>query len=149
MVQRDLQTPHGTLVEAWLPLQSAGEPMTAHWVSLSDGREALIHKPVDRWGLFPIRTNSVQHRQGIGQPIMPEQNHRIEPAWTAIEMQREQARLPLHEASQIAQQIRQTVQRMQEKSQTAGLPRIDPLAISAAPNIPRLPSSNLGMRLIN
>ena len=142
LYQQTLRTPNGMHVEVWLPMQSLSTPLSAHWISLSDGRQALVHAPADR---HPLR---MRHSLDVGQAVVPAENHRAG-AHRIDAYSQERAELAFHEAGYLGTQIEQTARLMEEKTQTAGLPHIDPLAISVNPNIPSLTASHAGVHLIH
>lgn len=141
LLRQYLQTPNGLHVEAWLPVQSSGSQMTAHWITLSDGRIALIHKPiVDAWsrpGLWPNH----RHVNQPGHPIMPDADRGIGLPWSTTT-------LP-HEQGYLASQIQRVVQSIQSQSAVRGLPAMQPFAISASPTVPQLSHSTTGIPRIN
>ncbi len=147
LVRQSLQTPNGLHVEAWLPVHSAGSSMTAHWVSLPDGRTALVHKPATVAWSRPWQEPN-HHQRGYGQAIVPAAGRGMGMPWSGSPFAENQTGLPAHEQSYIATQIQQAVERIQNQSTMPGLPAMQPLAIPAGPAAPWLPQSAIGIPLI-
>lgn len=138
LVRRSLKTPNGLHVEAWLPVHSAGSSMTAHWISLPDGRLALVHKPASDSEVQRMQTPSYSHA-GYGQPILSGADHGIGMPWPGSFLAADQAGLASHEQSYLTSQIQQTVEHIQTGCSMPALPSMQPLAIPAGPAVPQLP----------
>jgi hypothetical protein len=139
LVQQTLQSPNGSFVEVWLPTHQPSSPMTAHWVRLTDGRWALVHKPeIDSWGRLR-RDLGHSHERPSGHPIVPLPEHRNAlPRFGARPIHRP-APMPYHEEANLALQVQQAVRLMRNQASDPKSIPIPHLAIPAGPMVPALP----------
>jgi hypothetical protein len=146
LIQQTLQTPNGLHVEVWLPTHEPASEMTAHWVRLSDGRWALVHKTAtDIWGgsvpLYARRNIWQEPRHG---PILPEDDLRLGGRWHRSMLEHRNESLPAHELTNLASRIEQTVRLMESQASAPAPPTIQPLAGPAGPGVPALSNTSAG-----
>jgi hypothetical protein len=142
LIQQTLVTPNGLHVEVWLPTYAPHSPMTAHWVRLTDGRWALVHKPeIDSWGRVRHDLGNSPERPP-GHPIVPQPEHgQALPRFGPGVMHRPEP-MPYHEQANLALQVQHAVQAMQSHSYVPMSAPISQLAIPSGPAAPALPRSN-------
>ena len=144
LVQHALQTPNGLNVEAWLPTHEPSSEMTAHWVRLSDGRWALVHKTVtDTWGgpVPPYQRRKPWQEPRHG-PVLPDDGTRFGGHWHGSMHGHQRESLFVHELANLATRIEQAVQLVDSQASMPDLPAIQPLALPAGPSIPTLSNAS-------
>lgn len=146
LIQRTLQAPSGLHVDVWLPSHDPTSAMTAHWVSLSDGRCALVHKTVTGVCSTPMppyerRDRAQQPRYG---PILPHDGSRFGGHGRSFIRGKNQQSLPMYELSNLALRIEQSMRLMEAQSKLTSPPSLKPLAIPAGPSIPVVSNTSPG-----
>lgn len=141
MMHQQVLTPNGWRADAWIPVNLHSSPMTSHWISLEDGRYALIHRPVCRQRYLPHRAPLGAEKTPSGHRILPTLDHGVCVSSPGIVPNVETAEIPFHERVPLAIQIRQVVARTQNQSRAPDLPILPSLALPAGPAVPHLPSS--------
>jgi hypothetical protein len=149
LVRQALATPNGLHVDVWLPTYAPGSQMTAHWVRLTDGRWALVHKPeTDSWH----RLRHAQDNSPAGHPIVPHAEHRIPPSWPVFGTTNSPAPTPSKGMSHqeqliLARQIEHTIRHMCEVSDSSKSLSMPHFVLPAGPTEPLLPSIGIGKQL--
>lgn len=150
LIQRTLQTPSGSTVKVWLLTHEPSAEMTAHWVRLSDGRWALVHKTAtDTWGqpVSPYQKQNAWHEPRHG-PILPEDDARFGGSWHHSMHGHQRESLPMHELTNLATRIEQAMRRAGPELSLPSPPPLQPLALPAGPGIPPLSNTSRGIHYL-
>jgi len=146
LIQHTLHTPNGLNVEVWLPTHEPSGEMTAHWVRLSDGRLALVHKTVtNTWGrpVQPYQRRNIWQEPRHG-PILPDDGTRLSGHWHRSVHGHQRESLPMHELTNLATRIEHAVRLADAESSLPSPPDLQPLALPAGPGIPALSNTSPG-----
>jgi hypothetical protein len=115
--------------------------MEAHWLRLSNGSFALVHKPVIRdWTIPPDQKNSSRFatERLNGHPVLPESDRPFEPC-----MPHGPSGLSSYEAKQVGAQVEELIRRSLPGAGSEELPDIDALALPPGPSPPPFPTRSV------